>query len=133
MNIVRTMLAGLIAVSLALAPGLSAVAAVHANAATTVHASAGIATDATMDMSDCMKAMAGEAAAGDATKGGCQCCETKSKCPDQATCMSQCCKVLAMVMPAGKRIALTTIQYRHAEPAKPPEWLSTPPAPPPRS
>ncbi len=133
MNIVRTILAVLIAVSLALAPGLSAVAAAHENAATTVPASADAGANASTELSDCMKAMAGDAATGDATKGGCTCCDTKSKCPDQATCMSKCCKVLAVVKPAGKRIALTTIQYRHAEPAKPPEWLSTPPAPPPRS
>ena len=133
MNIVRTILAGLITVSLMLAPGLSARVAKHDNAAITMHASADAGTDATVGMSDCMKAMAGDAAAGDATKGDCKCCDTKSKCPDQANCMTKCCKVLGMVKPAGKRIALTTVQYRHAEPTKPPDWLSTPPAPPPRS
>lgn len=133
MNIVRTMLALLITVSLMLAPGLSAVAAKHQNAATTTHASVDAGTGTTMDMSDCMQAMAGDAAAGDATKGDCKCCDTKSNCPDQANCMTKCCKVLGMVKRAGKRIALTTSQYGHVETAKPPDWLRTPPAPPPRS
>lgn len=82
-------------------------------------------------MSDCMKAMQAEGV--DTSNSGCKCCDTKQKCPDAANCMTKCCKVLGMLKPAGKMIALTAVQYRQAEPAKPPEWLSTPPAPPPRS
>lgn len=82
-------------------------------------------------MSDCMKAM--QANGADTSKIDCKCCDTKQKCPDAASCMTKCCKVLGMVKPAGKTVAIMAIQYRHAETAKPPDWLNTPPAPPPRS
>ena len=137
MNIVRTILAVLITISLTLAPGVSAVAAVHENAApTTMSASAdtGMAM-ADTDTSDCMKAMQGkgDGVIGDSANGDCKCCDTKSKCPDTASCMTKCCKAIGALKPAGKMIAVSTVAYRHAEPAKPPNWVSTPPAPPPRS
>lgn len=91
--------------------------------------------ESSSDMSDCMKMMH---AAGDKTTttkgdGNCKCCDTQHKCPDTANCMTKCCKVIGALKPAGKLHALTSIAYRQAEPAKPPEWLRTPPAPPPRT
>jgi hypothetical protein len=83
------------------------------------------------DMTDCMKAMSGSA--NEAPKGACKCCDTKSKCPDTAGCMSKCCKVLGALKPASKVIGLTIVQYHQTERAKPPNWVSIPPAPPPRS
>lgn len=84
-----------------------------------------------MDMSDCMKAMQGNV--GEVPKGNCKCCDSKQQCPDTANCMTKCCKVIGALKPAGKIMMLTAMVYRQAEPAKPPEWLRTPPAPPPRS
>ena len=87
--------------------------------------------DAGMDMSDCMKAM--NAGAGTSEKSDCKCCDTKHKCPDTTNCMTKCCKVIGALKPAGKIVALTMVAYRQAEPAKPPNWVSSPPFTPPRS
>ena len=82
-----------------------------------------------------MKAMQskGDGAADDTSKGDCKCCDTKSKCPDTANCMTKCCKVIGALKPAGKIVALTLVAYLQAEPAKPPNWVSSPPFTPPRS
>ena len=138
MNIVRTILAILITISLTLAPGVSAVAAVHENGApTTTSASADTSTAMTdVDMSDCMKAMHAKSVGGSDTstsKSGCKCCDTKHQCPDSANCMTKCCKVIGALKPAGKIVALTMVAYHQAEPAKPPNWVSSPPFTPPRS
>ncbi len=135
MNIVRIIIALLISLSLTLAPGASALAAMQASTTARVVDHASVGMEMSADMSDCMKMMQ---AAGDETTtikhdGSCKCCDTQNKCPDTANCMSKCCKVIGAVKPATKMIALSSIGYRLAEPAKPPEWLQTPPAPPPRS
>ena len=131
MNIVRTILSVLITISLTLAPGAAAFAATHERAAPTTTAAADTnMAMAGMDMSDCMKAMGGSSSS---DKSDCKCCDTKSKCPDTANCMTKCCKVIGALKPAGKMIAVLTVAYRQAEPAKPPNWVSTPPAPPPRT
>ena len=105
MNIVRTILAVLITISLTLAPGVSAFAAVHENAApTTMSASADTnMAMADMDMSDCMEAMnsRGAGVAGNSSSGDCKCCDAKHKCPDSANCMTKCCKVIGALKPAG--------------------------------
>ncbi len=135
MKLVRIILALLISLSLTLAPGASALAAMQASTTPhgVDHASAGMEISA--DMSDCMKMMQ---AAGHETNpskhdGGCKCCDTQNKCPDTANCMTKCCKVIGALKPPGKPFLLSSIAYQQAEPAKPPEWLRTPPAPPPRS
>jgi hypothetical protein len=124
--ILRAALAILIALSLTLAPVASAFAAAQPSELHTTMMS----VDAGMDMSDCMKAMG---TSGSSDKSDCKCCDTKHKCPDGANCMTKCCKVIGALKPAGKLIAVSAVAYRHAEPAKPPNWVSTPPAPPPRS
>lgn len=131
----------LIALSLAISPMASAWAAAPGNTKTYGQGMGGVkhigadhaAMSDTLDteMSDCMKAMQGDGA--DTSKSDCKCCDTKSKCPDTANCMTKCCKVIGAFKPAGKLMMLTAMVYRQAEPAKPPEWLRTPPAPPPRS
>lgn len=133
LNLIRIIFALLISLSLTLAPGASAFAALQFSGATTPSSmDAGeMSADAGMDMSDCMKAMGG--GAGSSEKSDCKCCDTQNKCPDTANCMTKCCKVIGALKPAGKMIPLSTVAYRHAEPAKPPEWLRTPPAPPPRT
>lgn len=131
----------LIALSLVISPMASAWAAAPGNAEThgqgtggVKHLGAGHAAMSDMagtEMSDCMKAMGGDGA--DTSKSDCTCCDTQNKCPDTANCMTKCCKVIGALKPAGKMIPLSTVAYRQAEPAKPPEWLRTPPAPPPRT
>lgn len=137
LNIVRTILAILITVALTLAPSLSAVAADRAKAMTTtisVSADTNMAI-ADIDMSGCMKGMQGPSGgvAGDSPTGACTCYDTEHECLDTANCMTKCCKVIGAMKPAGKMPAVLTIAYRQAEPAKPPDWVSAPPAPPPRS
>ena len=127
MNIVRTILAVLVTISLAFAPGASAFTSHHQN---DPHA-AMMSADAATDMTDCMKAMGGDA--GHVDKSDCKCCDAKSTCPDSANCTSKCCKVIAALKPAGKIVPLVQIAYRQMEPAKPPNWLSSPPFTPPRS
>ena len=87
--------------------------------------------DAATDMTDCMKAMGSDA--GHVEKSDCKCCDAKSPCPDSANCMSKCCKVIGALKPAGKIVPLKQIAYRQMEPAKPPNWLSSPPFTPPRT
>jgi hypothetical protein len=125
LSIIRTVLAVLIAISLALAlgPGASAFAVAHESdmAAMVPNAEAG------MDMPDCHKAMGGT------TSTGCKCCDTKSKCPDQATCLLKCFKVIGAITSPAKTARLVRVRYRPSEPEKPPNWARTPPFPPPRS
>jgi hypothetical protein len=131
LSVVRTILAILITISLTLAPGASAFAATDGRVAMPMDHAAMPSVDMPDDMSDCMKAM--QSGASDSSKSHCKCCDTQNKCPDSATCMTKCCKVIGALKPTGKIITLTPIAYRQAEPAKPPEWLRPPPAPPPRT
>lgn len=123
----RALFAILIALSLTLAPAASALASAQPGGQ---HEST-VAADASADMSDCMRAMQG--AAGSSKKRDCKCCDAQHKCPDTANCMTKCCKVIGAVRPAGSTIPLTTVAYRLAQPAKPPDWLNAPPFTPPRS
>lgn len=139
LTILRTILALLITLSLAVAPLGSAWAAAQSHGSlSTAHQQRAVPMDhaamsgeSSADMSDCMKAM--NAGAGTPEKSDCTCCDTKHKCPDTANCMTKCCKVIGAIKPVSKFIALSRIAYRQAEPAKPPEWLRTPAAPPPRT
>lgn len=134
MKLVRIILALLISLSLTLAPGASALAAMQASATGHGVDDASVGMKQSAEMSDCMKMMQ---ATGDETTtkhdGSCKCCDTQNKCPDTANCMTKCCKVIGALKPPGKPFLLSSIAYQQAEPAKPPDWLSTPPAPPPRS
>lgn len=140
MKLVRIILALLISLSLTLAPGASALAAMQASTtmpSTTTHGvdhvSAG--KEQSADMPDCMKLMQATDDTTAPTKrdGSCTCCDTQNKCPDIANCMTKCCKVIGALKPSGKLLLLNSIAYQQAEPAKPPKWLRTPPGPPPRS
>lgn len=133
LNLVRIIFALLISLSLTLAPGASAFAALQSGGATTHSSMAAgeMSGETSADMSDCMKAMGG--GAGSSKTSDCTCCDTQNKCPDAANCMTKCCKVIGALKPAGKMLPLSTVAYRQAAPAKPPEWLRTPPAPPPRT
>ena len=121
----RTGLAILIAFSLAFGPG--AWALVPAVAPESGMATMSADAEAGLDMADCHKAMGGRAT------GDCKCCDTKSKCPDQATCLMKCCKVIGTLEPPAMMAPLVTASYHPAEPEKPPNWVNSPPAPPPRS
>ena len=141
LNFVRTILVVLISLSLAVTPTASTWAAAPGNAESHEQSAgvtgqpgvdhAALSDVAGMDMSDCMKAM--QASAGDPSKSDCKCCDAKHKCPDTANCMAKCCKVIGALKSAGKVMTLTAMVYRRVQPAKPAEWLRTPPAPPPRS
>jgi hypothetical protein len=119
LSIIRTVLAVLIAISLALGPGASAFAVAHESDMAAMVPNA--------EMPDCHKAMGGT------TGTGCKCCDTKSKCPDQATCLLKCFKVIGAITSPAKTARLVRVRYRPSEPEKPPNWARTPPFPPPRS
>lgn len=131
LNLVRIIFALLISLSLTLAPGASA--ALQFGGATTHSSMAAgeISGETSADMSDCMKAMGG--GVGSSEKSDCTCCDTQNKCLDTANCMTKCSKVIGELKPVGNLFSLTSIAYRQTEPAEPPEWLRTPPAPPPRT
>ena len=76
------------------------------------------------EMPDCHKAKS--------TTADCSCCDTKSKCPSDSACMWKCGKVLGAVMMPARVIAFGVAHEHPAEPDKPPGWLNQPPAPPPR-
>lgn len=131
MDILRRLLAVLISVGLVISPvGAATNAMSHGSDMTAVAATMDPGADAAdsefaaTDMADCQKSMAACDRSG---------CNAKSKCPDQTTCMTKCCKVLSTVGPAAVLIILPEMQYRLSEPAKPPAWVNAPPAPPPRS
>lgn len=127
----RTILALLIAVSLTVSPVTSAMAAMHDGTAQ----SKTVETAANAAMSDCMKAMGQgqDTGAADPAKSDCDCCQTKSKCPEMASCMTKCCKVIGYVRPATRIATVAFLIYQLPAPDKPPDWTSQPPSPPPRS
>jgi hypothetical protein len=121
--IIRTFLAVLITLSLAFGPGAAVLAAARESVVTAMSADA----KAGMDMPDCHKAMGG------AASKDCKCCDKKSKCPDQATCLLKCFKVIGALTSPTRTAPLVTGRYSPAEPEKPPDWARAPPFPPPRS
>ena len=128
MRLTRIIFTFLIAISLALAPVAFAHAVVHDSSMPAVSADTETGMDMPgMDMADCHKAR------GSTPNNECTCCDTTSKCPDQATCMMKCCKALGAVRSAARIVSLVLFHYRPADPEKPPNWVNAPPAPPPRS
>ena len=123
-----------IALSVAVAPITSAWASMHVGQGVSGQESIGheqsarqptTAADAAADMADCHKAMK--------TSGDCPCCDTKAKCPADAACMTKCCKVLGTFTGMTRLARHTKVHDRPGEPEMPPEWLSKPPSPPPRT
>ena len=128
----RIMLVCWIALSVAVAPIASASASMNNGKvasghelSTPAHMAAADAAMDMADMADCHKAMK--------TSGDCPCCDSKAKCPPDAACMAKCCKVLGAFTVATRLVRHATAHDRPAEPEKPPEWVSEPPAPPPRA
>lgn len=78
-------------------------------------------------MSDCMKAM-------QQPVQDCDCCDSKSKCPDGGACQMKCSnQVLAVVIVATPYRDALTDSVATKELHLPPGWSSRPPAPPPRA
>ena len=137
LNVRRIMLVCWIALSVAVAPIASAWASMHVGQGVSGHKVGGheqsasqptAAADAagnTADMADCHKAMK--------TSGDCPCCDTKAKCPSDAACMTKCCKVIGAALSPARFTLHPMVHGRPAEPDKPPEWVSKPPSPPPRT
>jgi hypothetical protein len=104
----RLVLAGLIAVAVALAPVGSALAASSATSKA--------------PMEDCH---------GKKSSKEHSCCDTKAKCPDQ--CGIKCCKLVGMVVTLPAIDAATVLPPEEVHPQKPPDWRLRPRPPPPRS
>jgi hypothetical protein len=62
----------------------------------------------------------------------CPCCDTKATCSAD-TCGLQCHKLQATLAAAPKVLTFTLVLATPADPQKPPDWLSRPQLPPPRS
>jgi len=124
--LVRTLLAMLITISLAIGPAGSAFAASHASGAKGISASA----RAGSDMADCHKS---HQAAKSSPRKACGCCDTQSACPDPAACFVQCCKVLGTVEPTLRLGSPAEAQYSLAEQVRPPGRGIPPLLTPPRS
>ena len=121
-----------IALSVAVAPFASAWASMHLGQGVAGHEESvsppTAASDAAADMpdmADCHKAMK--------TSGDCPCCDTKAKCPSDAACMTKCCKVIGAALSPARLSLHPMVHGRPGEPEKPPEWLTKPPSPPPRT
>ena len=136
MNLRRIMPVCWIALSVAVAPIASAWASMHFGQGVSGHNAGGhelsasqptAAADAAnmADMSDCHKMMK--------TSGDCPCCDTKAKCPSDAACMTKCCKVIGAALSPARLILHPLAHIRPGEPEQPPEWVSKPPSPPPRT
>ena len=138
LNLRRIILVCWIALSVAVAPIASTGASMHLGQGAARHKAGGHEQSASQptaaaddagdmaDMSDCHKAMK--------TSGDCPCCDTKAKCPSDADCMTMCCKIVGAALSDTTRLALhPTVHGRPGEPEKPPEWVSKPPSPPPRT
>jgi hypothetical protein len=108
MAIYRTILAGLVALAVALAPVGVALAANQALAKSTMEDSH---SKASKD---------------------CQSCDTKAKCSDNA-CGVKCCKLVGMVALPTSMPPIAVVLDRPADPQKPPDRLLRPQPPPPRS
>jgi len=129
----RAFFAVMIALSLSLAPIATARAMMlmhgAADAQTTAMEDAA-AHDA--EMSDCMKAMQAQSSE---TVPDCGCCDTpaKSPCPDNGGCAAKCNSSIAAILPSAAIPSLDLLA-RHvvAVSREPPDWRSSPPAPPPR-
>jgi hypothetical protein len=104
----RLLLAGLIAVAVAVAPVGSALAA--------------SATLAKPAMEDCH----GKKPADDHS-----CCDAMAKCPD--TCGIKCCKLMGMIVTLSPIAGSAVVPPEIADPQKPPDWQLRPRPPPPRA
>lgn len=127
----------LIALSLAVAPVGSAMAAMHPGVMGATDAVASLAEAmpaamAGMGVSDCAKMGMTSA---HKSSSDCPCCgDTKSKCPGDAACLMKCgAHVLAILTPADVTRLLVMIHSQSANPEAPPDWASAPPQPPPRA
>jgi hypothetical protein len=122
----RTIIALMIALAVAITPvgAASATVARHtANSATGPHAATAMA-----DMDDCAKSMAGL----DKQKGDCPCCESKSTCPPEL-CPLKLYKVFVTLEPSPLVVHPMVDQFSMRATKRPPDWLSAPQPPPPRT
>jgi hypothetical protein len=124
LGIIRSILAISITIFLALAPVASSFATPHGSGLEKIGV---VDSKIGMDGIDCHDAMEGSAGS------DCKCCDTKSMCPDQATCMTKCGKLLDVVRLPVKLASLASVCHLPSAREKPPNWGSIPPSPPPRS
>jgi len=120
----------MIALSLTLAPVTSAVAAMQMRAQ--AHDDMAMQSGADDAMSDCMKAMGKTVPA---KTSDCPCCDTHHKmpCQDMQVCLAKCAnQALAVATPAVEPRRVTMRVVALTDRNKPPDWLSGPPAEPPR-
>ena len=128
----RIILAILIALSLTFAPITSAWAAMQTRAS--LDSTAVLATPVDVEaMSDCMKAMQAQQPA----KGfDCPCCDspTKAPCLDGGVCLAKCSVNVFAAFTLSADYSRPIIRHdRPGDPHIPPDWATSPPAPPPRA
>ena len=130
----RTILAMILALSVAFGPVGVTLAFATGGGAQTAHLdmlgadNASVLADAGSSMVDC------DQVAQPASSSECHCCDKSSKCPDQASCLTKCCaKVLGSLKTLTKTGVPRLVHFRPADPLRPPDWTIAPPAPPPRT
>lgn len=126
MTALRTIIALMIALAVAIAPvgAASATVARHtASPTTSPHAATAMA-----GMEDCAKSMADF----DKQKGDCPCCESKSACPPDL-CPLKLYKIFVMLEPPPFMGPPLVDQFSMRATKRPPDWLSAPQPPPPRT
>ncbi len=129
----RAIIALLIGLAIAIAPGNAAWASIKTvTSSRSVTADAGAA--ATADMTDCEKMM--RAATHQGPKGtgkaDCPCCVTQNACPPDL-CVFKCFKVFGTFVTPDAVRALASLRFLRDNPDRPPDWIDSPQAPPPRA
>ena len=127
MPVLRAIFAIVIALSVAVAPVTVAWAALRMGTEMQMVASAQMAADS--DMADCHRTMK------PAPAKDCSCCDTQPKapCSDKTDCLLKCgTLMLGVLLVSDDSVPDTLAHSRPADPQKPPDWTSRPPAPPPR-
>ena len=81
-------------------------------------------------MTDCEKMMR---EAGQSTgKSDCPCCDDKSACPPDL-CVFKCFKIFGTTALSKVTAQLAPLQFQRDKPDRPPDWISAPQPPPPRT
>lgn len=124
MKRLRTIVAVLIALAIAVSPMGSVSARTVAPASQATHA-VDAANMAAMEVTDCAKMMHED------TKHDCPCCDTDKACsPD--LCLLKCFKVFGQIDAPQVVSALNALRLHPGDPQRPPDWADSPQPPPPR-
>jgi hypothetical protein len=133
LKLVRAIVALLVGLAIAFSPVGAAWASIKVNATPSQHVVGAVATSdaaATAGMTDCEKMM--RAAGQSTSKSDCLCCEDKNACPPDL-CVFKCFKIFGTTALSKVAVQLAPLQFQPDKPDRPPDWISAPQPPPPRT